>query len=203
MPDHRPGLGRSRGRADQRDHLRRPARHHDAARVPGVQLERGRVHRGDDRLGDDGRRRGHRRQGAARPDGDAPVLRLPHGRLLPALDPDAARLSATPRIFHVNWFRKDADGQVHLAGVRREHAGAEVDHRPRPRAGRGQGDADRLDAALRRHRMARASTSPRRSSSNCKPSTATPGGRKCSGTRSSSSSCTTAYRRKWCMNASS
>ena len=34
---------------------------------------------------------GRRRQGAPRPDGDAAVLRLPHGRLLPALDPDAAR----------------------------------------------------------------------------------------------------------------
>ena len=33
---------------------------------------------------------GTRRQGAARSDGDAALLRLPHGRLLPALDPDAA-----------------------------------------------------------------------------------------------------------------
>ena len=98
MPDDRPGLGRPGGRADQRDHLRRPPRHDDAARSPGVQLERGRLYRGHARLGDDRRRRGHRRQGAARSDGDAPVLRLPHGRLLPALDPDAARaLGDTPR----------------------------------------------------------------------------------------------------------
>ena len=34
---------------------------------------------------------GHRRQGAPRSDGDAAVLRLSHGRLLPALDQDAAR----------------------------------------------------------------------------------------------------------------
>ena len=45
MPDHRPGLGRPGGRADQRDHLRRPPGHDDAARLPGVQLERRRLHR--------------------------------------------------------------------------------------------------------------------------------------------------------------
>ena len=42
-------------RADQRDHFRRPARHHDAAGLPGVQLERRRLYRRDDGLGDDGR----------------------------------------------------------------------------------------------------------------------------------------------------
>ena len=36
-------------------------------------------------------------QGAARSDGDAAVLRLPHGRLLPALDQDAARAAARRR----------------------------------------------------------------------------------------------------------
>ena len=66
----------------------------------------------DDGLGDDGRRGGHGRQGAPRPDGDAAVLRLPHGRLLPALDHGCSgRCRETPRIFHVNWFRKDADGK--------------------------------------------------------------------------------------------
>jgi phosphoenolpyruvate carboxykinase (GTP) len=51
------------------------------------------------------------RQGAPRPHGDAALLRLQHGRLLPALAQDAAQLSVTPRVFHVNWFRKDADGK--------------------------------------------------------------------------------------------
>ena len=84
----------------------------DAAGVPGVQLERGRVPGRDHGLGDDGGCGGHGGQGASRPDGDAAVLRLPHGRLLPALDQDAAQLSSmTPRIFGVNWFRKDADGK--------------------------------------------------------------------------------------------
>ncbi len=49
MPDHRPGLGRPGGSADQRDHLRRSPGHDDAARLPGVQLERRRVHRGHHR----------------------------------------------------------------------------------------------------------------------------------------------------------
>ena len=39
VPDHRRGLGSPEGRADQRDHLRRPPGHHDAAGLPGVQLD--------------------------------------------------------------------------------------------------------------------------------------------------------------------
>ena len=56
---------------------------------------------------------GDGRRAAPRPDGDAAVLRLQHGRLLRALagdrrERDAAKL---PKIFRVNWFRKDDDGQ--------------------------------------------------------------------------------------------
>ena len=36
-------------------------------------------------------------------------------------------LSETPRVFLVNWFRKDADGKVSLARFRRKHARAQVD----------------------------------------------------------------------------
>ncbi len=43
-PIDRPGLGRSRRRADLRLHLRRPPRHHRAAGVPGLQLELRRLH---------------------------------------------------------------------------------------------------------------------------------------------------------------
>ena len=76
------------GRADQRDHLRRRAGEPGPARVPGVQLAARRVPRRDAWLGDDGGgdRRGRRR--APRPDGDAAVLRLQHGRLLRALARD-------------------------------------------------------------------------------------------------------------------
>ena len=57
---------------------------------------------------------GRRRQAALRPVRDAAVLRLPHGRLLRALAADRrarATPSKLPRLFHVNWFRKDDDGK--------------------------------------------------------------------------------------------
>jgi phosphoenolpyruvate carboxykinase (GTP) len=53
------------------------------------------------------------RQGPPRSHGHAALLRLQHGRLLPPLDQACSATSprSTPRIFHVNWFRKDADGK--------------------------------------------------------------------------------------------
>jgi phosphoenolpyruvate carboxykinase (GTP) len=47
------------------------------------------------------------------------------------------RRSETPRIFHVNWFRKDEERQVHLAGIQREHAVLKwiVDRARRPGGG--------------------------------------------------------------------
>ena len=76
---------RPQRRADLGDHLRRPALDDRPARPPGVQLDARRLPRRDDGLGDDGGggRQGRRR--AARPDGDAPLLRLRHGELLRAL----------------------------------------------------------------------------------------------------------------------
>ena len=38
-------------------------------------------------------------------------------------------LSETPKVFHVNWFRKDADGTLPVAGLPGKHARAEVDRR--------------------------------------------------------------------------
>ncbi len=43
-------------------------------------------------------------------------------------------LKHPPRIFCVNWFRKDARRQVSVARLRREHAGAEMDRGPLPGA---------------------------------------------------------------------
>ena len=57
---------------------------------------------------------GRGRQPALRPDGDAAVLRLQHGRLLrPLADDRQARPTPTnlPKIFFVNWFRRDEDGR--------------------------------------------------------------------------------------------
>ena len=64
-------------------------------------------------VGDDRGRCRRGRRAALRPDGDAPVLRLQHGRLLRPLAADRGEHedAKLPRIFLVNWFRKDADGQ--------------------------------------------------------------------------------------------
>ena len=67
---------------------------HRAAGLRGVVVGGGRLQGGDDGIGDDG---GGRRQGgrsAARPVRDAPVLRLPRRRLLPALARDVRRRAA-------------------------------------------------------------------------------------------------------------
>ena len=87
-----------------------------AARRAGRRLGRFRNHGG-------GHRRGRRR--APRPDGDEAVLRLQLRRLLGALAGRRASSSRhPPRLFHVNWFRRDAAGQVPLARVRRQPARA-------------------------------------------------------------------------------
>ena len=73
-----------------RDYLWRAAADDDAAGLPGVQLGLRGVCGSDDGFRDDGGGSGRTGQGAARPDGHASVLRVPHGRLLPALADDAA-----------------------------------------------------------------------------------------------------------------
>ncbi len=62
-------------------------------------------------------------------------------------------LSETPKVFHVNWFRKDADGQVPVAGLPGEHAHPEVDRRARAWPHARARDVHWLDAALRGHRL--------------------------------------------------
>ena len=62
-----------------------------------------RDHRGD---------RGQGGRGAARSVRDDRVLRLPHRRLLrPLADARQRSSRSTPKIYLVNWFRKDADGK--------------------------------------------------------------------------------------------
>jgi phosphoenolpyruvate carboxykinase (GTP) len=48
---------------------------------------------------------------APRPDGHAALLRLQHGRLFHPLAQRGAPGANPPRIFRVNWFRKDDDGK--------------------------------------------------------------------------------------------
>src|SRR5260370_380702 len=82
------GVGESGGRADQGDCLWRTSRDDDAAGVPGVQLDLGRLYGRNHGVGDHGRGGGAGGPRASRPDGDAAVLWIQHGRLLPALDPN-------------------------------------------------------------------------------------------------------------------
>ena len=179
VPHHRSGLGRSRRRADQRVHLRRPPRDHDAAGLPGVQLECRRLHRRDDGLGDDRRRGGRGRQGAPRPDGDAAVLRLSHGRLFPPLDQDAAQPDRDAADLPRELVPQGRRRQVPVARLQREHARAEVDRGPRARPRRSA--RKRPSAGCRATRTSSGTAcdfSARRSSTSCRRSTARRGARK-------------------------
>ena len=104
-----PGACRSRPSSSAAPGLGRPAR------LPVPRLGARRLPRLDHGLGDHGRRGRRRRQPAARPLRHAAVLRLQHGRLLRALAGASARSADPdnlPKIFYVNWFRKDADGKL-------------------------------------------------------------------------------------------
>ena len=106
-------------RADQRDHLRRPPRDDDAAGLSGVQL--------DARASTSARRWGRRRP-PPRPAASARCAAIRWRCCRSAATTWAttsgtgsrcsALLSETPRIFHVNWFRKDADGHFLWPGFR-------------------------------------------------------------------------------------
>ena len=73
------------------------------------------------------------RQAALRSVRHAALLRLQHGRLLgplaarsaPQAEPPSCRAST-----YVNWFRKDAEGTLHVARLRREQPRDRVDLRP-------------------------------------------------------------------------
>ena len=72
-------------RPARRDHVRRAAATARAARVRVEELAARRLSRRNAFVGNDRCGVGQNRRAAARPDGDARVLRLQHGRLLPAL----------------------------------------------------------------------------------------------------------------------
>ena len=158
----RAGVGGPGRRADRRDPVRRPALDRRAARARGLRLGARRVPRLDHGLGDDRGGRGRGREAALRPVRDAAVLRLPHGRLLRPLARhrrDGGDADKLPKLFNVNWFRKDADGQVPLARLRREQPRAGVDLPALRGQGRGGRDAGRPRPAPKARSTPRASTS--------------------------------------------
>src|SRR5690606_35757642 len=115
----------------------------------------GRLHGGNARRRDDGGgcRRGG--EGAARSDGDASLLRLPHGRLLPALDQDAARAEGDAEGLSRELVPQGCQRPLPLGRLRAEPARPEVDCEPGQRPRARARDTDRLDAALRGHRLVR------------------------------------------------
>ncbi len=107
------------------------------------------------------------------------------------------KVKHSPRIFHVNWFRKRRGGQIPLAWFRRKHARAEVDRaalwiwRPRSR------DFHWLGASIRgsRHEGSGWRDHRRHSPTTCRKSTLRNGSASCSCRTNCSSSSTRAFRR--------
>ena len=99
----------------------------DAAGLPGIQLERRSVHRRNHGLGDDGSGRRHGGESASRSHGNVAILRVSHGRLLPALDQDAALAISDAAHLPRELVPQGREWQIHVAGIQREHARAEVD----------------------------------------------------------------------------
>lgn len=108
------------------------------------------VHGGDARLRNDRCDYRESRRGPARPNGDACVLRLQHGRLLRPLAENGARARPRAEDLPGELVPTRRERQVHLAGVRREHARASVDSTSLSGRSRRSPDAARNHAALRR-----------------------------------------------------
>ena len=147
VPGDRQGVGGPEGRADRRHPVRRPPRDRGAARHGGAQLGARHLPRRHHGLGEDRRRRRQDRRAAPRSDGDAALLRLPHGRLLRALAEDGREGRRQDAEDLLRQLVPQKPGrQVHVAGLRREQPRAEVDLRPLRRQGSGDGDARRQAA---------------------------------------------------------
>ena len=157
-----PGMGRPQGRADRRDPVRRPPRLGRAARHRSQQLAARHLPRLDHGLGEDRGRGGREGRYPPRPDGDAALLRLPHGRLFRALAEDGRegrRQDAEDLLREL--VPQEQGRQVHVAWLRREQPRAEMDLRPLRRQGGSRRHADRQGSGRRRASTSRASRSIR------------------------------------------
>ena len=132
VPVDRARVGGSRGRADLGDPLRRPPRRHRAARLRGALVGARRLRRRDDGLRDD-RRRGRRRRAscAATRSRCCRSAATTWATTSPTGSRSAPRRTARklPRIFQVNWFRKDRRQPLPVARLRREQPRAGLDRR--------------------------------------------------------------------------
>ncbi len=78
-----------------------------------------------------------------------------------------AKLTNPPKIYHVNWFRRDADGKFLWPGYGENLRVLEWMLEPRDRQGAGERDGDRQPAPPAGPQHARASTSARRTCRRC------------------------------------
>ena len=149
------------------DHFRRPPQQDGAAGLSGVQLDPRRLSGRDARLGNHG--------GG---DGQVGVVRHDPMAMLPFCGYNISnyfthwirmrkKMKDCPRIFHVNWFRKDDAGPLSLARLQRKHARPEMDHRPLPGPGLRRRDDPRLDAAAAGPRPGRPRHRPEARSTQC------------------------------------
>ncbi len=109
--------------------------------------------------------------------------------------------SKLPKIYYVNWFRKDQDGGFLWPGYRREQPGPQVGHRAPRRHRRGGRDPDRPGAGARAPSTSTVSTSPRRRSA--RPSRSTPRSGSARSRRSRSGSRSSATSSRPCCGPSS
>src|SRR6266481_6289677 len=98
----------------------------------------------DDGIGNDGGGDGRRGDYAARPDGDAALLRVQHGGLFRTLAGDGEENPEAAEDLQCELVPERRGRKISVAGIRGECSGAEMDPGTRGRARRGAGDAHRL-----------------------------------------------------------